>query len=481
MLTVVPWFSRQEWMDVYKAIFSDDINCWKEAKDTMLVWQARVNKLPIGIDVTLPLLEAKVLDADPTVENSVKSILLATAVQRFVSCIVKLPQTKYYQKQTMHDLARDIGLPMHLVDLRNEIIHGTGGWAGGQTIHKALETSYDWIKNYYWENEWKKMMQVMPEGYSLPLIPQDNWQKFLKLLKRYSTLVIPKSRMAEFNRKHLKRTSNDLKWALENMYAEDSQECIKALISHLLIPKAMPNLVQQLQSDKNWPCGCFFKKNIISGVGTIISSLHLVEGSTELLVSHLIKKGSENPKVASEWIRLIVGSVLGLSVFYNRSEDCRNHSLKIETKLYVEWKLIVLELLEAEAEWATDIAMRIMTCPTTGFGESQRKSIDELLQIMKGKSEDNLKEAEEPTNKSKDGVYTIDDIVEAAREHSVNVLAKMERLKASLIFPGKILVDIDAPLGVLPHQRDNTAFYKELLLQHADTRENSPLTKRRKT
>ncbi|KAK8747708.1 hypothetical protein OTU49_016550, partial [Cherax quadricarinatus] len=248
MLTVVPWFSRQEWMDVYKAIFSDDINCWKEAKDTMLVWQARVNKLPIGIDVTLPLLEAKVLDADPTVENSVKSILLATAVQRFVSCIVKLPQTKYYQKQTMHDLARDIGLPMHLVDLRNEIIHGTGGWAGGQTIHKALETSYDWIKNYYWENEWKKMMQVMPEGYSLPLIPQDNWQKFLKLLKRYSTLVIPKSRMAEFNRKHLKRTSNDLKWALENMYAEDSQECIKALISHLLIPKAMPNLVQQLQS-----------------------------------------------------------------------------------------------------------------------------------------------------------------------------------------------------------------------------------------
>nr|XP_053646839.1 uncharacterized protein LOC128698569 [Cherax quadricarinatus] len=397
---------KQEWMDVYKAIFSDDINCWKEAKDTMLVWQAR-----------------------------------------FVSVLL-LPQTKYYQKQTMHDLKRDIG-PQHL--------------------------------NYYWENEWKKMMQVMPEGYSLPLIPQDNWQKFLKLLKRYSTLVIPKSRMAEFNRKHLKRTSNDLKWALENMYAEDSQECIKALISHLLIPKAMPNLVQQLQSDKNWPCGCFFKKNIISGVGTIISSLHLVEGSTELLVSHLIKKGSENPKVASEWIRLIVGSVLGLSVFYNRSEDCRNHSLKIETKLYVEWKLIVLELLEAEAEWATDIAMRIMTCPTTGFGESQRKSIDELLQIMKGKSEDNLKEAEEPTNKSKDGVYTIDDIVEAAREHSVNVLAKMERLKASLIFPGKILVDIDAPLGVLPHQRDNTAFYKELLLQHADTRENSPLTKRRKT
>lgn len=59
---------------------------------------------------------------------------------------MKLPQTNYYKAQSMHNLALEIGLPMHLVDLRNEIVHGHGGWAGGETVYKALEMSYKWIK-----------------------------------------------------------------------------------------------------------------------------------------------------------------------------------------------------------------------------------------------------------------------------------------------------------------------------------------------
>ncbi|MPC68207.1 hypothetical protein E2C01_062404 [Portunus trituberculatus] len=112
----------------------------------MLVWQARVEKLPAGVDVTLPLLQAKIVDADPTVENSVKSIFLASALQRFVTSIVKLPQTKYYRAHSMHNLAQEIGLPMHLVDLRNELVHGHGGWTGGETVHRALDTAFKWIK-----------------------------------------------------------------------------------------------------------------------------------------------------------------------------------------------------------------------------------------------------------------------------------------------------------------------------------------------
>lgn len=46
----------------------------------------------------------------------------------------------------MHHLALEIGLPMHLVDLRNEIVHGHGGWGGGESVHKALEVSFKWIK-----------------------------------------------------------------------------------------------------------------------------------------------------------------------------------------------------------------------------------------------------------------------------------------------------------------------------------------------
>lgn len=40
-INVTSFFSRQEWLDVYEAIFSNNISLWKEAQDTMLVWQAR--------------------------------------------------------------------------------------------------------------------------------------------------------------------------------------------------------------------------------------------------------------------------------------------------------------------------------------------------------------------------------------------------------------------------------------------------------
>ncbi|XP_045625211.2 uncharacterized protein [Procambarus clarkii] len=479
VLTVVPWFSRQEWIDVYKAVFSDDISRWKDAKDTMIVWQARVNKLPAGIDVTLPLLEAKIVGADPTIENSVKSIMLATAVQRFVSSIVKLPQTKYYHQQTMHDLASEIELPIHLVDLRNEIIHGSGGWAGGQTVQKALDTACDWIKSYYWDDEWKKM-QKSPEESSVPQIPQDEWQKFLKLLQFHATLVIPESRTAKFKNKFRKKACLDLVKTLEKLYPQDPQECMTAIVSHLLVPEAMPNLIERLQPNVNRPCGCFFERDIISGVDHLISSLHMVEGSTELLVSCLIKKGYENPKVASEWIRVLAGSILGISVFYDQSTTCRRHTFNLDTTLYVKWQPILLELLEVEAEWATDIATRILNCPTAGFTEPQKTSIMELLQILKGTNIDDSEHAEKSLNNVKDGVYTIDDIAEIARGHSEKTLAKMERFKNSVAFPGAVVTDVDAPLGVLAHQRENPVFYKELLLPSPDTG-GSPMPKRRKT
>ena len=34
-------YYREEWIETYKAAFSNDICRWKEAKDTMLMWQAR--------------------------------------------------------------------------------------------------------------------------------------------------------------------------------------------------------------------------------------------------------------------------------------------------------------------------------------------------------------------------------------------------------------------------------------------------------
>lgn len=472
-LIVVPWFSREEWLEVYEEIFSNDIVRWKNARDTMTVWQARVYKLPAGVDVTLPLLQAKVVDADPTVAKSLKSILFATALQRFVSAIVKLPQKNYYSSQSLHTLASDIGLPMHLVDLRNEIIHGSGGWEGGETVYKAFETAFEWIKGYYWDVELPKM-QVTSIPASNEKSPEF-WQRLLELIKLYAALVISRSSPTEEDPVIPRQAYWDLVEILETLYPEDPQYCIEAVVSHLLVPEGSPELMQHVQGTDH-PCGCFFKHSIIVGICGVIRFLREMDGSIELLFSCLIKKGHEHSKLVSEWICLLAGSILGLPLSYSCDSDYSYHKLKAHRHGNICWKRVVLELLEHETDWATCIATKIMSCPITGFTESQRKNIEELILAFKGNSNYHCKKTVKTISKVlKDDTYTVDNIAEVAQEYSEKVLSRVEQLKGSVMFPGtgaikgsKVLTSVDAPLGVLPHQKDNPLFYKELILHYPD-------------
>nr|XP_027237438.1 ribosomal biogenesis protein LAS1L-like [Penaeus vannamei] len=94
-LWVVPWFSKEEWIEVYKATFSDDVKKWKHAFGTMTVWQSRLYRTHIGIAVTRHLLQAKILDSDPAASQELKSGANAIAITKFVSTIIKIPAERY--------------------------------------------------------------------------------------------------------------------------------------------------------------------------------------------------------------------------------------------------------------------------------------------------------------------------------------------------------------------------------------------------
>ncbi|XP_071523922.1 uncharacterized protein [Panulirus ornatus] len=432
-LIVVPWFSREEWLEVYEDTFSNDIVRWKNARDTMTVWQAR-----------------------------------------FVSAIVKLPQKNYYSSQSLHTLAADIGLPMHLVDLRNEIIHGSGGWEGGETIYKAFETAYEWIKGYYWDVELPRMQVTSITAYDET--SPEVWQRLLELIKCYAALVFSRSSPTEEDPLIPRQAYWDLVKILETLYPEDPQYCIEAVVSHLLVPEGSPELMQHFQDSTDHSCGCFFKHSIIVGTCGVIRFLYEMDGSIELLFSCLIKKGHEHSQLVSEWICLLAGAILGLPLSYSCDSDYSYHKLKTYWKIEISWKRVVVELLESEADWATCIATKIMSCPTTGFTESHRKNIEELLLAFKGNNKYHCNKTVKTISKVlKDDTYTVDNIAEVAQEHYEKVHSRVEQLKGSVMFPGtgeikgsKVLTSVDAPLGVLPHQKDNPLFYKELILHYPD-------------
>lgn len=64
---------------------------------------------------------------------------------RFVTSVLKMPQAKHYKQKSMVALASEIGLPSYFVHLRNEVVHGHGGWGGGDTIKCAVDSCFSWI------------------------------------------------------------------------------------------------------------------------------------------------------------------------------------------------------------------------------------------------------------------------------------------------------------------------------------------------
>ncbi|CAL4105647.1 unnamed protein product, partial [Meganyctiphanes norvegica] len=118
----------------------------------------RVQKLPMGIDLTLLLLSARITEMDKTIEYTEKGVIMSSAIARFVSLVVKIPQKKMHHAMPMHLMAQELGLPKHLVDLRHEIVHAADSPIQSTTLHLALNTAWDWLKDFYWVTEETKFL-----------------------------------------------------------------------------------------------------------------------------------------------------------------------------------------------------------------------------------------------------------------------------------------------------------------------------------
>lgn len=465
VLVVVPWFSTAEWIETYEAAFSSDVSRWKDAKDTMLVWQARVEKLPAGIDVTLPLLQAKIIEMDPSVEAAVKSIFLASALQRFVTAIVKLPQTKYYRAKSIHHLALEIGLPMHLVDLRNEIVHGHGGWGGGESVHKGLEVSYKWIKWFYWDAEFQKMQNRN----SVFTINPERWQNFLCLLRKFAVLAMSsaKKKIPAFI-----KVKESLIENLEAMYSLEPEECAKAVVEHVLLPDSS-DLTSQLVNGEVCQCGCCISARGLARMAPLLACFFTFEKGVELLLSSLIKKWQEHTKLSSEWICIISGTLLDIRCFCSQEQHCADHSVMLEDPAAsVNWRRVVTELLETQAQWASDIASWIMCSPKAGLTDRQKKRIMSLICLFHERSK--ACRAEESKTCDQIDYYTVDDILTAAKDFPLRFRKKLEKLRVSSVGPISDSMSVDSTVGVMAHQSDNSLFYKEMILRYPDSSDVTP-------
>jgi len=120
-MRLVPWSSWSEWSSVGEALLGGGCGV-ESALERVATWRCR-GRLPLAVEVTACLAEARLgdgaLSGRPGLSEAVLRSLYALAVVRLVNGATD-PQQKGRFAQPVAHLARQLGLPSLLVELRHE-------------------------------------------------------------------------------------------------------------------------------------------------------------------------------------------------------------------------------------------------------------------------------------------------------------------------------------------------------------------------
>ncbi|XP_071875541.1 uncharacterized protein isoform X1 [Bombus fervidus] len=163
----VPWFSLTEWHQVHKQIYSNDINEQTKGYEMLLAWQARIPKLPIGIDCTLSIMQVCVRDREwtPKINNGELPItyendlclMYSTTIMRILNHISNIGHTK---QTSLFQIAKQLNIPEWIVNLRHDTAHGYELPSIG-VLRIAVNILLAWLHEEYWAAEAKRMEECL--------------------------------------------------------------------------------------------------------------------------------------------------------------------------------------------------------------------------------------------------------------------------------------------------------------------------------
>ncbi|TRY73422.1 hypothetical protein TCAL_14657 [Tigriopus californicus] len=173
-LQITPWISDHEWMSVAESLLSLKSAHWSWALRVIQRWSKAVERLPMGVEMTLYVSEAA---------QSVLTLSMGGALNRVLNVLSqwadrRLGLTHY------HDMARVLGLPVWIVDLRHETTHGQ--MPNPSQLLQGLQCTMKWTLRNYWRPEYDHLSQVIEKKDDIR--HSREYQKLHKLLDCYGYL-----------------------------------------------------------------------------------------------------------------------------------------------------------------------------------------------------------------------------------------------------------------------------------------------------
>ncbi|XP_065702445.1 ribosomal biogenesis protein LAS1L [Patagioenas fasciata] len=148
--TVVAWRGRAEWDQVMVGLYCGDSRLQQEALDRVSAWKSRYGpKMPLAVDCTAELVRCKVLDSSGRLKSHELILSYGLALVRFVNLITERKQKMV--SIPLRQLAREVDIPIWVVDLRHELTHG-------KLPHLALcrrgcDVVLEWLRKTYWSRQ----------------------------------------------------------------------------------------------------------------------------------------------------------------------------------------------------------------------------------------------------------------------------------------------------------------------------------------
>ena len=152
MLRVVPWRSREEWLQTYRNLYNfDNPEQQRDGLDRVEAWKSRSGcKLPLAVEATASLIAAGVEDVGLITSSHVVRQMMAMVIVRFVNGMVDMEQKGAYAR-SVQSIADEIGLPDWLVDLRHEATHAS--LPSLEVLRAGCRFSLSWLRDRYWESQ----------------------------------------------------------------------------------------------------------------------------------------------------------------------------------------------------------------------------------------------------------------------------------------------------------------------------------------
>ncbi|XP_046466933.1 uncharacterized protein [Neodiprion pinetum] len=159
----VPWFSLTEWHDVYEQIYSNDTVEQIKGYKRLLVWKARLPKLPVGVECTLAIMQVCLRDREITpkidkgdlpayYENDL-CLMYSTTIMRFLNHITNIGETK---QSSLFQIAKQLNIPRWIVNIRHDAAHGHE-LPSLDVLRIATNILLEWLHEEYWATELKAM------------------------------------------------------------------------------------------------------------------------------------------------------------------------------------------------------------------------------------------------------------------------------------------------------------------------------------